>query len=292
MEITQLQYFVEVYKCNSFTEAAENCHITAQGLSMSINRLESELGLKLFRRTPKGVFPTNMGEYLYPRAQEVTKIINECEIYFANNSETRRSVTAMFTLGTVELFAHTAIPKFKENHPYVSLYLHNGTDSECESALLDGKVEFALCAGPIDTQKFNATLLFSGKHVLVVNNKHPMASKKVINISELKNVPLSLRTKATKSTKTLISLCNEAGFEPHIFSYVDDLRLAVYLAEINQCCGVMNLTTAEKIATPNLCLIPFECQEMDWNIYLVKNKRAIFTKEARDLENVLLQIND
>ncbi len=284
MEITQLQYFVEVYKCKSFTEAAEKCHITAQGLSMSINRLESELGLKLFRRTPKGVFPTNMGEYLYPRAQEVTKIINECEVYFANNSETRRSVTA--------LFAHIAIPKYKETHPNVSVYLHNATDSECESALLDGKVEFALCAGPIDTSKFNANLIFSSKHVLVVNNTHPMASKEFISISDLKSVPLSLRTKATKSTKTLISLCNEAGFEPNIFSYVDDLRLAVYLAEINQCCGVMNLTTAEKIATPNLCLIPFECREMDWNIYLIKNKRAIFTKEARDLENVLLHIND
>ena len=289
MEITQLQYFVEVYKCNSFAQAAENCYITAQGMSMSISRLEHELGSKLFKRTTKGVFPTSLGEYLYPKAQEIIRIVNECEAYIAKNSESQqRAVTTMFVAGTVELFAHVAIPKFKEKYPDVPVYIHSGTDSECENSVLNGDVDFALCSGPVDTKIFDAELLFTNSNVLVVNNEHQLARKKTISIGDLRNIPLALRTKSTKSTKTLFILCRKAGFEPRIFSYVDDLRLAIYLAEINQSCGVMNLHTAEKITKPNLCLIPFECEEMDWNIYLIKNKGANFPKETRDFENILV----
>lgn len=289
MVITQLQHFIEVYNSNSFTQAAENCFITIQGMSMSISRLEHELGCRLFKRTTKGAFPTGMGEYLYPRAKEIIKIVGECEAYFASNSDTRKSVAAMFTLGTIELFAHSTIAKFREMYPGISVYIHNGTDAECENSVINGDVEFALCAGPIDSHRFDATLLYTSKNVLVVNNEHPLARKRTVDIYDLKSIPLSLRTKATKSTKTLFLLCNEAGFDPHVFSYVDDLRLAIYLAEINQSCGVMNLTTAEKISTPNLTIIPFECEEMDWKVYLLKNKKALFQKETRDFESLLLK---
>lgn len=288
MEFSQLQYFVEVYNLNSFAQAAEVCFITAQGISMSISRLENELGQKLFKRTTKGVFPTTMGEYLYPKAQEIIRIINECKQHFATDHEVQRSVTAMFVLGTVELFAHPTIQLFKEKYPDVPAYIHNGTDYECEKSVQEEVVDFALSSGPIDTKKFDAVLVFSCKNVLVVNNKHPLARKQTILISDLKNVPLAIRTKETNSTKTLFALCKKEGFEPSIFSYVDDLRLAIYLAEINQSCGIMNSTTAEKITTCNLKLVPFEDEEMDWNIYLIKNKDTVFSKETKDFADLLI----
>jgi len=226
MDIRHLRYFIELCKCNSFAQAAENCFITAQGISMSISRLEDELGLKLFKRTPKGVFLTKEGEYLLPRAKQVVEIIGDCEAYFAKGAEGRRIVSLMFALGTVELLAHKPILKYKEKYPDITVHIHDGTDFDCDNAVKNSDVELALCAGPVNTQKYDATLLYTSKNVLVVNENNRLAQKKTVMIEDLKNVPLALRHKSTRSTNTLFSLCEKAGFEPHVLTFTDDPRLA------------------------------------------------------------------
>lgn len=279
-------------KTNSFAQAAENCFITAQGISMSISRLEDELGLKLFKRTSKGVFPTKEGEYLLPRAEEIVNIIGDCETYFAQVSAGRKNVSVMFALGTVEKFAENPILIFKEKYPDITVLLHDGTDSDCENAVRNGEAELALCPGPVNSQKFDTTLVYSSKNVLVVNENNPLAKKKSIKISDLKNVPLALRHRTAKSTITLFTLCENEGFEPYVFTYTDDVKLAFYLAGLDQCCGVAGLPLAKKLNVPNLSLIPFESEEMDWKIYLLKKKDAKLSPEAKAFEKTLLQYCD
>ena len=48
MEINQMKYFLEVCNCGSMAKAAEKLHITQQGISIGLRRLESELGCNLF----------------------------------------------------------------------------------------------------------------------------------------------------------------------------------------------------------------------------------------------------
>lgn len=47
--LKQLKYFQAVVRCNSFTEAAEECHISQSAISQEIQALENELGVKLLR---------------------------------------------------------------------------------------------------------------------------------------------------------------------------------------------------------------------------------------------------
>ena len=44
MEINQIRYYIEVCSCGSISRAAEKLHMSQQGLSMAIRRLETELG--------------------------------------------------------------------------------------------------------------------------------------------------------------------------------------------------------------------------------------------------------
>ncbi len=292
MEIRQLQYFVETCKYNSFAQAAENCYITSQGISMSISRLEDELGLKLFTRTPKGLFPTKEGEYLLPRAEKIIKIVGECEAYFTREAEKDQTVSVMFVRGTVEKFAVNSIAQFKKKHPNITVHVEVGADSDCDDAVENGTVDLALRAGPVDLHKFSATLIYSGKNVLVINKSNPLSQKESVSIEDLRDVPLALQQKTTKSTNMLFSLCKKAGFEPNAYTYIDDPRLAVYLAGLNLCCGVTTLTYAEKICGPDLCIVPFDCEEMNWNIYLIKKKDAALSLGAKTFEKILLKYRE
>lgn len=69
MHIDSLRYFVELARTGSFYGAAKNVFISQQGLSKAIGSLESELGLKLVEREPRGVRLTGAGEVLLEHAE-------------------------------------------------------------------------------------------------------------------------------------------------------------------------------------------------------------------------------
>jgi len=288
LDITQLQYFVEVNRCCSFTQAAEKCYISAQGMSMSIGRLEDELGVKLFIRTPKGMSLTEDGTYLLPKAEQIVHIFSDVENHFIEKAHGRQSLTVMFIRGTVEKFAYKAISSFKQTHPDIDVKILVRIDSDCDEAVENGDADLALCAGPVNTQKLDATLIYSGKNMLVVNKNHVLANRETICITDLKDVPMTLSQKANRSTSTFFALCNKIGFEPYIFCYTDDYRSAMYNAEINQSCGIVNEVSARKLYKPELKLVPFACSEMDWNIYLIHKKGVKLSPIARDFKEILL----
>jgi LysR family hydrogen peroxide-inducible transcriptional activator len=69
MTITQLEYVVAVAAYKSFVSAAEKCFVTQPTLSMQIQKLEEELGIKLFDRNKHPIAITAMGEAIVAQAQ-------------------------------------------------------------------------------------------------------------------------------------------------------------------------------------------------------------------------------
>ncbi|MGA2871487.1 MAG: LysR family transcriptional regulator, partial [Verrucomicrobiota bacterium] len=53
MEMHQLRYMVAVARTKNFSRAAEQCHVSQPSLSQQIQKLESELGGRLFERTKR-----------------------------------------------------------------------------------------------------------------------------------------------------------------------------------------------------------------------------------------------
>lgn len=72
MEIYQLQAFLEVARCLSFTEAADALNLTQPAGSAKIKSLESELNTPLFHRLGRKVELTEVGEFL---AEEGVKLV-------------------------------------------------------------------------------------------------------------------------------------------------------------------------------------------------------------------------
>ncbi|MDY2981177.1 MAG: LysR family transcriptional regulator [Fusobacterium sp.] len=61
MNIQYLKYVVEVDKMGSINKAAKNLYMGQPNLSAAIKELEKDLGISIFYRSKKGVFPTKEG---------------------------------------------------------------------------------------------------------------------------------------------------------------------------------------------------------------------------------------
>ena len=69
MTFTQLEYILAVDTYRHFAKAAEQCFVTQPTLSMQIQKLEEDLGSKIFDRSKQPVIPTELGEEIIRQAR-------------------------------------------------------------------------------------------------------------------------------------------------------------------------------------------------------------------------------
>ena len=288
MEIRQLVYFNAICKYRKIATAAKACAISPQGLSMAILRLEKELNYKLFDRTPLGIVPTPQAEYLLLRAQKIVSLVEECETYFSTGAGKEKYLPVMFSQGTIEEFAGTPITRFQERYPDIYLDIRESQDLPCDLAVVNQEVELALTVGPVDEAMLDATPLFSSLHALIVHKDHHLAERTSISVRDLRDVPVVVMRDSTRTYSYFRSVCREAGFEPIVDTFVDNILLLFYLAETNHCVGLSTTHLARRLSRPNLRAIPFSDPALEWNIFLIKRKGAHLSPEARLFEKAIL----
>lgn len=82
MNITHLKYAVEIAKTGSLNKAAENLYTGQPNLSRAIKELEASLGIIIFDRSAKGMFPTAEGEEFLQYAKKILNQIDEVEAIY------------------------------------------------------------------------------------------------------------------------------------------------------------------------------------------------------------------
>ena len=81
MNLQQLEYILAVDAQRHFARAAEKCFVTQPTLSMMVQKLEEELGLKIFDRSGQPVIPTKEGEEIIRRAKLILAESNRLKNY-------------------------------------------------------------------------------------------------------------------------------------------------------------------------------------------------------------------
>ena len=71
MTLTQIEYIIAVERNGSFVTAAEKCFVTQPTLSMQIQKLEEELGVKIFDRNHHPIVATDMGKKILEQSKKV-----------------------------------------------------------------------------------------------------------------------------------------------------------------------------------------------------------------------------
>ncbi len=79
MNTLHFKYAVEIEKTRSITQAAENLYMAQPNLSKAIKELENSLGITIFRRTSKGVIPTDQGMKFLACAKQILIQIDNME---------------------------------------------------------------------------------------------------------------------------------------------------------------------------------------------------------------------
>lgn len=87
MNTLHFKYAVEIEKTRSITQAAENLYMAQPNMSKAIKELENTLGITIFRRTSKGVIPTEQGMKFLEYAKQILIQIDNMEAINAPDTQ-------------------------------------------------------------------------------------------------------------------------------------------------------------------------------------------------------------
>ncbi len=186
MNLRDLEYIVAVADLRSFSQAAEQCHVSQPTLSGQIKKLEEWLDVTLFERTNKRVLPTQTGEAII---QSARRILSEAETLHATAQNAHDPLSGTFRLGAFPTLSTyifpDLVPKITESMPKLKLILIEEKTAMLIDQLNHGKLDAALLALPVHENYLETTELFQDPFYLATPATHPLAHTSTIDQSEL-----------------------------------------------------------------------------------------------------------
>ncbi len=235
MTLTQLEYAVAVATHKSFVAAAEKCFVTQPTLSMQIQKLEEELGVKLFDRNTHPISVTAAGEAIIDQAR-VT--LSEAERIFEIIQQQQNQVAGVFRVAVIPTIATYVLPPLLENYieqfPEVRLQVREMETREIVKALRNNELDAALMSTPIEEADLKEYPLFYEPFVAYFHEKEPALKKRLVEAKDIALERIWLLSEGHCMRNQVIDLCGEhvqalQGEKPYLYesSSVETLRKMV-----------------------------------------------------------------
>ncbi|HGD4205887.1 TPA: LysR family transcriptional regulator [Streptococcus agalactiae] len=198
MRIQQLQYVIKIVETGSMNEAAKQLYITQPSLSNAVRDLETEMGIQIFIRNPKGITLTKDGMEFLSYARQILEQTALLEERYKGDNTSR------------ELFSVSSQHYAFVVNAFVALF--NGTDmTQYELFLretrtweiIDDVKNFRSEIGVLFLNSYNrdvltklfddnsliATTLFTTTPHIFVSKSNPLANRKKLSMKDLEDYP-------------------------------------------------------------------------------------------------------
>lgn len=172
MNLQQLEYIIAVDTYRHFLQAAKKCFVTQATLSMMIQKLEEELGVKIFDRSKKPVKPTDIGKKIIAQARRISAESARIKELI---KEEKGVVSGELRIGIIPTLAPYLLPlflkKFVTDYPAVKLLISEYTTGTIIKRLKKGQLHAGILATPLKDASIKEQVLFYEKYFLYVNEK-------------------------------------------------------------------------------------------------------------------------
>ena len=237
MTFTQLEYIVAVDNARHFARAAAQCFVSQPTLSMQIQKLEEELGIKIFDRSKQPVLPTEAGAAIINQARNIiveTKAINEIV-------QVQKGILAgRLALGIIPTLAPYLLPlfvaSFTKKYPLVKLVVNELTTDLIISRLREGKIDAGILVTPLQESGIKEDPLFYEELVTYVSKSNVAYKKNYVLASDIDPDKLWLLEEGHCFRSQIVNLCElrKKSHEGSHFEYeAGSIETLIRLVETN-----------------------------------------------------------
>ena len=204
LDTYQLQVFLAVVQAGSYTAAARRLHLTQPAVSRQIQRLQKQLGVRLFRRVGRGMLPTHAGERLIGTARKILALSQRVEEDLAGLRGEMVGVLRVAGSGAVAWYVLSRLlPAFRLACPGVGFQLLPLSPRDAGQALAEGRLDLLLSEETFLGRKLLCDLLVRMETVLVVPSDEYWKRRKRLPLRNLAKMDLILPARGTPARNFL-----------------------------------------------------------------------------------------
>lgn len=187
MTITQLEYIIAVDTYGNFLLAAEKCSVSQPALSMQIQKLEKELGIRIFDRSRQPVVATEVGTGVILQAREILK---QCSKLTEMVSEQRKGdLNGQLRIGVIPTIAPYVLPlflvDFMSKNPKVNIEIAEINTAQIIQQLKNDQLDCGILATPIEAGYLQYAPLFYEPLVAYMKEDNKLFGKKVLTAEDI-----------------------------------------------------------------------------------------------------------
>ncbi len=237
LEFRQLRFFVTLAEELHFGRAAAREHIAQSALSLQIQRLERELGVKLLDRSTHHVALTPAGAAFLPDARQIL-------------ASARRAVAAarqagdpapVLQVGIVDA-GYNSMPQIlrvvQERFPKLEIHQVEAGVPDQFTFLADGRIDVGFGRASHAPGYVASELVRLDPLGVLLADGHPFAALPSVPVAKLAAEPLLLSPdgRAPEFNQFVAELCRSAGFAPSLYrGSVHSIRGAADLIDQGRC---------------------------------------------------------
>lgn len=210
MNIQQLEYIVAVDNHRHFSRAADATFVTQPTLSMMIQKLEDELGVKIFDRTQSPIEPTDVGRKIIDQARvSIAQIQQIKEIV----EEEKGIIKGVFRLAIIPTVSPYLLPKLMQTHREhntdIRLVINEMTTSQILAGLSKGSIDGGILATPLHDERMKERPIYYEKFFAYISpNERFLYSKTSLEETDLKGAKVWLLDEVHCFRTQILNICN------------------------------------------------------------------------------------
>ncbi len=249
MEFRHLQTFQAIAQAGSFLKAAAKLQYAQSTITLHIQQLENELGVKLFSRRGKRTELTVAGRTLLSHADQL--LYRAAQLQQAM-TDLVAGEAGQLRIGSVEPVASVHLPailvQFCRQHPKVRLTLEVGVTKVISQQVAAGNLDLAVCSPPAANLGLAFEFLFQDPISLLIPTTHPLAKASAITVASLAEERLILTEEYCPYREVLEKALLPYGINP--FAGIEVMSLEALKQMVHHGLGMGVMPTAAILSPP------------------------------------------
>lgn len=220
MNLQQLEYIVSLGQHRHFGKAAEHCSITQPTLSTMLQKLEDELGVKIFDRSRQAIQPTPVGHKILAQAAVILRQVEIMREIITNESN---ALSGHLTIGVLPTIAPYLLPRLipilERKLSKLSITFVELITSACLEHLRSDEIDVALIASLSEAEDLTDAPLYYEEFIAYISEREPLYEQQVLRSSEVDPTHLWLLDEGHCFRNQLLKFCALRGNKPRRLDY-------------------------------------------------------------------------
>ena len=286
MNIDQLRYFVTLAKYENITKAAEELFISQPSLSMALQRLENDVGSKLFDRVGRNIKLNMQGQVLLTHA---TTILKELEA-----AKTRIAFLNRSTSQQVGILVHPSISQsilieqLLKNFPELILQVNASATSLMQSRVEANEASLVITMGQLG-ENFEHHLIYEDELVVLMSETHPYANLSEIPLSRLRDSFWACSSKTSTAFSIMQECCKKAGFVPTVAFRSSSVQGSISAVRVGKLTTLVGMGTLKSIQTEGIRVLRITEPRCFYPFYLAWPKNKPLSESSEKVRDFLIE---